>query len=252
VTRYRLLLEYDGAAYVGWQRQPDAPSIQAEVESALAQVLGGEPVMVTASGRTDAGVHALGQVVSFQSTVERSPIALVRGLNAVLPDDIACRAAGEVELAFHPIDSAVGKHYRYRVLDGVARAPLRRGQVYQTHKRLDLDRVRAAAMHFVGCHDFSSFRASRCSAVTAVRTLYRFEITRPVDEVRFDVEGTGFLRHMVRVLVGTLLDVSSGRFEPEDIPAILDAADRRRAGRTAAAQGLTLMRVHYPDGWPGV
>jgi len=250
VFRYRLLLEYDGSAYMGWQRQPDGPTVQLAVEDALEDVLGGHRVAVTASGRTDAGVHALGQVVSFLAPVERSDRSLCLGLNTSLPADISCRAAGAIGLDFHPIQSAVGKHYRYRVLDQATRSPLRRHQVLHLHHPVDLARVREAATHLLGTHDFSTFRAAGCSSKSATKTITRLDIHRVEDEVHFEVEGSGFLRHMVRAIVGTLLHVSAGRFEPGELPQMLAAQNRQVAGKTSPAHGLTLVRVHYPDGWP--
>jgi len=250
VFRYRLLLEYEGTAYLGWQRQPHGPTIQSLIEDALERVLGGNRVSVTASGRTDSGVHALGQVVSFVSPVERSARSLCLGVNTLLPPDISCRVAAPVDLDFHPIQTAVGKHYRYRVLDRNVRAPLRRTQVLHVHEPVELERVCQAAEQLLGTHDFTTFRAQGCASRSAVKTVTRIDVHRVGDEVHFDVEGTGFLRHMVRAIVGTLLQVSTGRFEPTEIATMLAARDRSKAGKTAPAHGLTLVRVHYPDAWP--
>jgi tRNA pseudouridine38-40 synthase len=144
----------------------------------------------------------------------------------------------------------MGKHYRYRVLDQATRSPLRRHQVLHLYHPVDVERAREAATHLLGTHDFSTFRAAGCSSQSATKTITRLEIRRVEDEVHFDVEGSGFLRHMVRAIVGTLLQVSAGRFEPGTLPQMLAAQNRQVAGKTSPPHGLTLVRVHYPDGWP--
>jgi tRNA pseudouridine38-40 synthase len=246
MTTWRLRLEYDGTDYCGWQRQPRGTSIQALVEEALEQVLGGERVPVYASGRTDAGVHALGQVASFTASVPRSPGAIRMGLNSLLPRDIACRAADVVPEGFHACHSAISKHYRYRILDTGERAPLRERFTLYRRGPLDLERMREAAASLLGEHDFACFQASQADTRTTVRTLLRADLCRVDDEIHLDIEGTGFLRHMVRIIVGTLLQVGRGQKAPELIGELICRGDRRLAGPTAPACGLCLIDVHYP------
>ena len=244
---YRLLIEYDGTAYVGWQRQAVGVSIQGQLARALRQVLGGESVNVLASGRTDSGVHALGQVVGFRSTTLRSDLALQRGLNSVLPRDIACRGAQRVGLEFDACRDARYKVYRYRILDMGERSPLRERWVWHKRGPLDIAAMKRAAACLVGRHDFTSFRAAGSDAATSVRTVRAIGITRQADELRLLVGGEGFLRHMVRIMVGTLVQVGLGRMRAEDMMRVLSARDRAAAGMTAPAHGLCLMGVAYDD-----
>lgn len=244
---YRLVLEYEGTAYVGWQRQAVGTSIQEVVEGALARVLGGEEVRIVGSGRTDSGVHALGQVASFRARTERSDAALRMGLNSLLPPDVACRDARRVEDGFHALRGARRKVYRYRIQDQGERSPLRARHVWHMRTPLDLEAMREGARHLVGYHDFTSFRAGGSLARTSVRTIFDIRIQREMDEVQIFVEGGGFLRHMVRILVGTLVDVGRARLAPIQVAEILAAKDRTRASRTAPAHGLCMVSVTYGD-----
>jgi len=245
VPTWRLLLEYDGTAYVGWQRQPRGTSIQGLVEDALRSVLGGEPADVRASGRTDAGVHALGQVASFRAATARTPRAVRMGLNSLLPRDIACREARRTADDFDALETPHSKRYLYRILDTGERAPLRERFTWHLRGVLDVPAMQAAARHLVGTWDFESFRAGGCAAATSVRTIRSLQVRRTGDEVHVEVDGDGFLRHMVRIVAGTLVGVGRGRFAPDDVAAIRDARDRARAGRTAPAGGLCLVSVDY-------
>lgn len=241
----KLVLSYDGTRYVGWQVQPNGPSIQAELERALS-TLHKEPVRVTGAGRTDAGVHALGQVASL--AVERPlPVsAYVKGMNALLPDDVAVRAAEVREAPFDARRDARGKRYRYRIENLPTRAPLTRQQAWQLFRPLDVAAMRGAAEGLVGRHDFSAFRASDCEAAHAVRDLRRLAVEAGPDG-RIDVvaEATAFLKHMVRNLVGTLVEVGLGDRAPGSMPELLAGRDRTRAGRTAPPHGLVLEEVFY-------
>lgn len=259
----KLTLEYDGTRYVGWQVQPNGPSIQAEVERALA-TLHHAPRRITGAGRTDAGVHALAQVASF---AEASPLpirAYVNGMNALLPEDIAVRAASVEPDGFDARRSARGKRYRYRIRNGETRAPLSRLQEWQIFRRLDVDAMRAAAAPLVGRHDFGAFQAADCVAAHAVREVRRLEIEAraptarspgpgpgveaPLAEDRelaIVIEATAFLKHMVRNITGTLVEVGLGRRDPATIPDLLASRDRTRAGATAPAHGLCLEEVFY-------
>jgi len=241
----KLVLEYDGTRYVGWQLQPNGPSIQAEVERAL-ETLHKAPRRVTAAGRTDAGVHALGQVASF---FEREPLPLeayLKGMNALLPDDIAVRAASLEPEGFDARRSASGKRYRYRIENGPTRAPLQRLVAWSFHRRLDVEAMRAAAVHLVGRHDFASFQAADCACDHAVREVRRCEVLGEAGgRVEVVLEATAFVKHMVRNIVGTLVEVGTGRRAPGSLPALLLAHDRTLAGATAPPQGLCLEEVFY-------
>jgi tRNA pseudouridine38-40 synthase len=246
----KLTLEYDGTRYVGWQVQPNGPSIQAEVERALA-TLHKAPLRITGAGRTDSGVHALGQVASCP--VERPlPLdAYVKGMNRLLPADIAVRVASVEGDRFDARRSALGKRYRYTIRVSATRAPLARLYSWQLFRRLDLDALRAAAAPLVGRHDFASFQAADCACEHAVRDLTRLDVTSLADgRVEVVVEATAFVKHMVRNIVGTLVECGQGRRDPTSIPALLAARDRTRAGRTAPPHGLCLEEVFYPAAAP--
>jgi tRNA pseudouridine38-40 synthase len=241
----KLTLEYDGTRYVGWQVQPNGPSIQAEVERALAALHGG-PRRVTAAGRTDAGVHAIGQVASF---VEPAPLPLaayLKGMNALLPADVAVRGARLEPEGFDARRSARGKRYRYRILNVPTRAPLARLHTWQVFRPLDVAAMREAAAPHVGRHDFSAFRASDCQAHHAVREVRRLDVlAEGGGEIALVIEATAFVKHMVRNITGTLVEVGLGWRAAEETAALLAARDRTRAGKTAPPQGLCLEEVFY-------
>ncbi len=241
----KLILEYDGTRYVGWQVQPNGPSIQAEVERALA-TLRKAPVRVTAAGRTDAGVHARGQVASFPEERPLPLAAYVKGMNALLPEDIAVRAASIEADGFDARRSARGKRYRYVIENLGTRAPLGRLQAWQLFGRLDVAAMREAATHLVGRHDFAAFQAADCACDHAVREVRRLEILGEAEgRVEFVVEATAFVKHMVRNVVGTLVEVGQGKRAAGSLPALLATGDRREAGPTAPPQGLCLEEVFY-------
>jgi tRNA pseudouridine38-40 synthase len=241
----KLVLEYDGTRYVGWQVQPNGPSIQAEVEKALAALHKAER-RVTAAGRTDAGVHARGQVVSFPEERPLPLAAYVKGMNALLPDDIAVRAASVEPEGFDARRSSRGKRYRYVIENLDTRGPLGRLQAWQVFRPLDTGSMREAALHLVGRHDFSAFQAADCEADHAVRDVRRLEVVgEPGGRIEIVVEATAFVKHMVRNIVGTLVEVGLGKRMPVSMPALLESRDRTRAGRTAPPQGLFLEEVFY-------
>jgi tRNA pseudouridine38-40 synthase len=241
----KLVLEYDGTRYVGWQVQPNGPSVQAEVERALATLHKG-PRRVTAAGRTDAGVHARGQVVSFPEPSPLPLAAYVKGMNALLPDDVAVRGASLEPDGFDARRSARGKRYRYAIESLATRAPLGRLQAWQLFGRLDAAAMRAAAAHLVGRHDFAAFQAADCACDHAVREVRRLEVIGDGSgRIEVVVEATAFVKHMVRNVVGTLVEVGQGRRPPGSLPALLASRDRREAGRTAPPQGLCLEEVLY-------
>jgi tRNA pseudouridine38-40 synthase len=241
----KLTLEYDGTDFVGWQVQPNGRSVQAVVERALETLLE-EKTPVVAAGRTDAGVHAAGQVCSLR-TARRVPLrAFVQGLNSLLPPDVAVLAAEEMPPDFHARHSASGKRYEYRISNRPVRSPLLRRTHWQIFRPLDVAAMREGARHLIGDHDFSAFRAADCPARTTRRVLRRLDIERVgAHELRIDVEATAFLKHMVRNLVGTLVEVGLGKRAPDSIPELLASGDRTRAGPTAPPQGLTMAEVFY-------
>jgi tRNA pseudouridine38-40 synthase len=241
----KLVLEYDGTRYVGWQVQPNGPSIQAEVERALA-TLHKAPRRVIAAGRTDAGVHARGQVVSFPEDRPLPERAYVKGMNALLPADVAVRAASLEPDGFDARRSARGKRYRYVIENLPTRAPLGRLQAWQLFHRLDVDAMRAAAVHLVGRHDFAAFQASDCASEHAVREVRRLELLGDAGgRLEVVVEATAFVKHMVRNIVGTLVEVGEGKRAPASMVSLLEGRDRKAAGRTAPPQGLFLEQVFY-------
>jgi tRNA pseudouridine38-40 synthase len=241
----KLLLEYDGTRYCGWQVQPNGPSIQAEVEKALA-TLHKAPRRVTAAGRTDAGVHALGQVCSFAEAAPLPEKAYVQGMNALLPDDVAVRAASLEPDGFDARRSASGKRYRYRIENGPTRAPLSRLVAWAVYRPLDVAAMRAAAAHLLGRHDFACFQAADCACAHAVREVRRCDVLgEPGGRVDLVLEATAFVKHMVRNITGTLVEVGQGRRAPDSLPGLLFTRDRTLAGPTAPPQGLCLEEVFY-------
>ena len=246
--RWRLDVAWRGDAYLGWQRQPQGPTIQQSLEDALARILGGERVVVEASGRTDAGVHAAHQVVALTTATPRRPDKLCAGLNAVLPRDIVCLRAAPAPTGFFPRTWTRSKRYRYRILNRGPRCPFRQGQVWHRPLALDAERMHRAAQALAGHHDFSAFRASGCTARHAVRRVVSVAVERRDEEVHIDVQGHGFLRHQIRIFAGTLVEVGRGALAPEAVSDILAGRDREAAGPTAPACGLWLLNVEVGDG----
>lgn len=244
---FRVVLAYDGRNYKGWQVQPDQTTVQGTVEAALEHVLGAF-TRIHASGRTDTGVSALGQVIHFETDRwTGSPGELEAKLKTGLPDDIVVRALDEMPAGFHSRYHAARKHYRYTVCNTKKPWPGPvRHDVYYVGRRLDVDRMRQAAGHLVGTHDFSSFGVNPGREIdTPVKTLMRCDVTLDAPMITFDLVGDGFLYKMVRSIVGTLLKVGVGAIEPDEILDILAARDRTRAGPTAPPYGLCLMQVFY-------
>ena len=239
------VLEYDGSAFSGWQRQDHAPSVQAAVEQALSRVADAPTTVVTA-GRTDAGVHALAQVIHFDTGALRSAYAWVRGANSNLPDSVALLWAGEVAADFSARFSASGRQYRYVILNRAMRPAVLARRVTHEYRPLDVERMQAAARHLVGTHDFSSFRAMQCQAKSPVRELRRLEIRRQGDFVLIEVEANAFLHHMVRNLAGVLMTIGAGEREPDWAREVLAARDRTVGGITAPPDGLYLEAIAYP------
>jgi tRNA pseudouridine38-40 synthase len=243
--RWAALLEYDGSAYAGWQTQAHAKSLQDTVEAALAFVAGA-PVAAVCAGRTDAGVHALGQVIHFDTAARRTPRAWVLGANTRLPPDISLQWAGEVAPDFHARHTALRRIYRYHILNRSARSALGAGRTTWIHRPLDVDAMRTAAQVLLGEHDFSAFRSVECQSKSKMRRVERIGVEQDRDSLCIEISANAYLHHMVRNIVGTLLEVQSARDPPGAMRRILESRDRRLAGATAPAAGLCLCRVEYP------
>lgn len=248
MERIALGLEYDGSRFCGWQTQPSGCSVQDVLEEALAAIAG-HPVNVTAAGRTDAGVHALWQVVHFDTTAHRPETAWVRGVNAHLPPALAVRWAKPVPEDFHARFSARARSYRYLLCNRPTRPALWAGRVGFAHGALDIAAMRAAARSLLGEHDFSAFRAAECQARSPVRRLTRLDIQRRGELVVFDFTANAFLHHMVRNMVGCLVAVGRGKYPPRWVAEVLASRDRRSSAPTFAADGLYLSGVEYDLEW---
>ena len=241
----RLVVEYDGSKLHGWQRQDNAPTVQQHLEEALARLLTHEAPVIGAS-RTDAGVHARGQVASFSTERDIPLHGIRRGLNTMLPPSIAVRDAREVPAEFHPRFSATGKHYRYTLLVRADRSPRWRDHAWHHPDLLDVAAMDTAARALLGEHDFAAFRAAGCTAHTTIRRVDSITLTRVGRELlELDIRGNAFLRQMVRIIVGTLTEVGTGKRPAAQVAEILASRDRTCAGITAPAHGLELIEVRY-------
>ena len=243
--RVAAIVEYDGTDFSGWQSQVHSVSLQDAVQDAVGFVAG-HPVVTICAGRTDAGVHATGQVIHFDTVAVRTPRAWVLGVNTKLPAAIALQWAGEVAAGFHARHAAIRRIYRYIILNRSARSALQRTRTAWIHRSLDAGAMHSAAQALIGEHDFSAFRSIECQSKTPVRKIERIEVQRTGDTVWLEIEANAYLHHMVRNIVGTLLDVQR---EPDPAAAmarILAGGERRQAGVTAPAAGLYLWRVEYP------
>jgi tRNA pseudouridine38-40 synthase len=245
VARIAVGVEYDGRGYSGWQQQAGAASIQQDLQAALGSVCD-HPVELTGAGRTDAGVHARGQVAHFDSDAARTERALVLGANTLLTSGIALRWARYVPDHFHARYSALARTYRYCILNRSARTALAAGRVAFLHRPLDADAMREAAQHLLGSHDFSALRAAECQANSPVRDLTCLEVRRVGEFVLLEVTANAFLHHMVRNIAGLLIHIGQGEAGPAYAAQVLAGRDRRVAPATAPASGLYLWRVHYP------
>jgi tRNA pseudouridine38-40 synthase len=247
---FRVVLEYDGSDFEGWQAQSGpraARTVQAVLGEALEQVTQ-RPGRIRGAGRTDAGVHALGQVASLRVATGLEPGALLRALNARLPPDVAVQAIDEVPAEWDALREARSKLYRYQIWNGALRSPLRAGQWHWVREPLDLEAMARAARLFEGRHDFAALQGAGSSVKTTVRTLMALRVSGQAGgEIEIEAQGEGFLRHMVRNLAGTLIEIGRGRWRPDCVPAILASRDRARAGPTAPAVGLVLVSVG--DSW---
>lgn len=239
-----LQIEYDGTEYAGWQVQPNGLTVQEVVESALAQLLG-HKVRIHSSGRTDAGVHARGMMAHFQTDANFPLKAFREGVNTFLPQDVVIRSAEEKENDFHARYAAKGKWYRYTVYQNAIRSPLFARTAWHLRNALDIEKMQSAARDLVGEHDFHAFRSSSCVARTTTREIYQVEIVSEGDFVYLDFRGSGFLKNMVRMLVGTLVEVGQGRRPVDDVKKLLEADNELSCGATAPAHGLCLQEVWY-------
>ena len=242
--RIVLTIEYDGTNYSGWQAQDNARSIQGEIEKAIAEVFH-QNIRVFGAGRTDAGVHALGQCAHFDIDTDISGERFSYILNQKLDDDIRIRRSFETDESFHARKSAKGKHYRYVIYN--ARICNAIGRQYSWHVPYDIDisAMQEASGHFIGEHDFSAFRTVGSNIVGTVRTIYSLEVDKEGDYITIDVKGNGFLYNMVRIIAGTLIYVGEGKISPQDIDSIIASKDRTKSGITAPAKGLQLVEVLY-------
>ena len=244
MKRIKLTVAYDGTDYCGWQVQNNGPTIEGELNKVLSRVTG-TPVKVIGASRTDAGVHAKGNVAVFDTESRIPPERFMYVLNSFLPPDVvvtnSCRVAGD----WHPRHCDSEKTYEYRVLNREVPDPLHRRDAYFVSYPLNLPNMRRAAAALTGTHDFKSFCCAQSEAENTVRTLYELDIRKDGELLVFTARGSGFLYNMVRILVGTLLEVGRGKRKPEDMPAILEKKDRQAAGMTAPPQGLTLVEIRY-------
>ena len=243
--RYRLTLEYDGAPFFGWQRQDNGPSAQGALEDAI-EKLSGERVTVTGAGRTDAGVHALGQVAHFDLEKDFTGDKIRDALNYHLrPAPVSVLAAAVADGEFHARFSASARHYLYRILTRRSPPVLERGRVWHVVHDLDAEAMDAAAQMLVGNHDFTTFRAAECQAKSPVKTLDKLTVRRAADEIHIEASARSFLHHQIRSFTGTLKLVGEGKWQPRDVAAALVARDRSRCGPVAPPDGLYLVRVDY-------
>ncbi len=246
--RIALGVEYDGSAYCGWQSQPDVPNVQDALQLALSGVAG-EGIAILAAGRTDTGVHALEQVVHFDTNVNRPLTAWVRGANAMLPKDVSVLWAHAVPDEFHARFSAQARSYQYVLINRPSRIGVHHGKVGWFHAPLDVDKMREAARCLLGEHDFSAFRASECQAKTPVKRLAKLDIRQQGDTILFELTADAFLHHMVRNIVGCLVYVGKGKYPPHWLDEVLKGRDRKLAAPTFAPDGLYLRHITYDEKW---
>ncbi|HHV13253.1 MAG TPA: tRNA pseudouridine(38-40) synthase TruA [Clostridiales bacterium] len=245
MKRIKLEVAYDGTAYCGWQIQPGQPTVEAELNRALTQLLG-EDIAVIGASRTDSGVHALGNVAVFDTESRIPAEKICLALNQRLPEDIRVQTSVQVPGDFHPRRIESRKTYEYRILNRSIALPTQRLYACHIYYDMDLSKMQAAAGYLVGEHDFKSFCSVKTQALDTVRTIYRLTAGRDGDTITISVTGNGFLYNMVRIIAGTLIEVGRGAYPPEKVKDILQAYDRNYAGPTAPAQGLTLVRIEYP------
>ncbi len=240
----KLTIEYDGRKFGGWQKQPNKLNIQGEIEQAIKEITG-EDVELTASGRTDAGVHSLGQVANFKtnSNIEIGKMAVA--INSKLKKSIVIKKAEEVDENFHARYNCKGKKYRYIINNSSQGSAIYRELECHIPQKLDVEKMKQAIQFFEGEHDFKGFKASGTSSKNSIRTIYKAEVRQEGERIIIELTGSGFMYNMVRIISGTIVDVGLGKILPEDIPEIIEAKDRNKAGKTMPANGLYLVEVYY-------
>ena len=240
----KLIIEYDGKGFNGWQKQPDKLNIQGEIEKAIEEITG-EKVDLTASGRTDAGVHSLGQTANFK-TESKIPIEkFAKAINSRLKKSVVIKSAEEVDERFHSRYSVKSKTYRYIINNSENGTAIYRGLEYHVPMKLDYEKMNEAIKYFIGEHDFKAFKASGTSSKSSVRTILDGSVRKEDERIIIEITGTGFLYNMVRIISGTLLEVGLGKIKPEEITDIINSQDRTKAGKTLPAHGLYLLEVNY-------
>lgn len=249
LQKYALLIEYDGRQFKGWQKQNNPPvrSIEEELERAVS-FIANEPIKLTCAGRTDAGVHAINQVIHFETTAIRPKRAWMLGINSNLPEDCAIKDIVPVKDDFHARFSAISRTYRYQIFNHPFRSPLKRFYALWNYHPLDIAAMEKGAQYLIGEHDFSAFRSSECQANTPFRNVHYICFTEKEHLIEIELKANAFLHNMVRNIVGTLLEVGLGKEPPEYIKKVLESLDRTKGGITAPPQGLYLYNVEYPDG----
>lgn len=245
MNRVKCIISYDGSEFAGFQVQPNKRTVQGEIEKVLSRMHKGEFIRIHGSGRTDAGVHAKGQVFHFDTDLSLDEKQWIRALNTQLPEDISVLSAELVDSTFHARFSAQEKEYHYYVYTGTNRNPFLRKYSHHYPYGLDVEAMVKAQDYFLGTHDFTSFSSAKSEVEDRVRTISSFEIVEEHEQLIFKIRGNGFLYNMVRIIVGTVLEVGIGKRKPEDIPEIIQAKERAKAGKTAPGQGLYLYKVYY-------
>ncbi|MCL2859150.1 MAG: tRNA pseudouridine(38-40) synthase TruA [Oscillospiraceae bacterium] len=240
----KLTIEYDGKGFNGWQKQPNKLNIQGEIELAIEQITG-EKIELIGSGRTDAGVHALGQVASFKTNTDISIEKLSMAINSQLKKSIVIKSAEEVNNNFHARYNCTGKRYRYIINNSRSGSAIYRGLEYHMPVKLDYGKMKEAIKYFEGEHDFKGFKATGGKNKTTVRTIHKAEISKDNERIIIELTGDGFLYNMVRIIAGTLVDVGLGKINPDEISTIIDSKDREKAGKTLPPHGLYLAEVYY-------
>ncbi|QTA90274.1 tRNA pseudouridine(38-40) synthase TruA [Desulfonema magnum] len=245
MTNFKLTIEYDGTAYHGWQRQKNDRTVQEEIEKAL-MTMTGKKVTLTGSGRTDAGVHALGQVANFHCNTKLTPDVFQKGLNSLTDRDIVIRECTQADETFHARYDAKSKTYNYKILNRLIPAAVSRQYVWFIRKKLNISAMRSAILHIIGTHDFKAFEGAGSPRSHTTRCILNANLVEQDDGyLLFEIEANGFLKFMVRNIVGTLADVGHDKITPDDFKDILLSKDRDQAGPTAPPQGLFLMNVRY-------
>lgn len=240
----KLIIEYDGKKFGGWQKQPNKLNIQGEIEKAIKEITG-EAVELNASGRTDAGVHSLGQTANFKTNSEIDISKMAIAINSKLKQSIRIIKAEEVDEKFHARYSCKGKKYKYVINNSKYGSAIYRDLEYHMPIKLNVEAMQKGIKYFEGEHDFKGFKASGTSSKSSVRTIYSAKVIEDGERIIIELEGNGFLYNMVRIISGTIVDVGLGKIKPEEIPEIIESKDRTRAGKTLPPQGLYLVEVYY-------